>query len=92
MFKNERPDYLAVNRDGLLPIPSPGGHAQTLRLRVDREAVAMTALDDLPARHALSAYDAVYLELALRRSLPLATTDAALPKAMAAAGVARAEL
>jgi predicted nucleic acid-binding protein len=66
--------------------------AQALRLRVDREPVAMTALDDLAARHALSVYDATYLELALRRNLPLATADAALLKAMAAAGVARAEL
>lgn len=66
--------------------------AQALRLRVDREPVAMAALDDLAARHALSVYDATYLELALRRNLPLATADAALLKAMAAAGVARAEL
>jgi len=35
----------------------------------------------------LTVYDAVYLELALRRSLPLATTDAALSKAAKAAGV-----
>lgn len=66
-------------------------HAQALRLDVDREPVAMTTLDDLAARHALRAYDAAYLELALRRALPLATHDAALLKAMAAVGVARAE-
>lgn len=66
-------------------------HAQALCIVVDREPVAMTALDDLAARHALSAYDATYLELALRRALPLATHDAALLKAMAAVGVARAE-
>lgn len=63
-----------------------------LHLRVDREPVAMTALDTLAARHFLSVYDATYLELALRRSLPLATLDEALQKAMADAGVARAEL
>lgn len=66
-------------------------HAQGLCLHVDREPVAMTALDDLAARHSLSAYDAAYLELALRRNLPLASNDAALLKAMAAPGVARAE-
>ncbi len=66
-------------------------HAQALRMDIDREPVAMTTLDDLAARHALSAYDAAYLELALRRALPLATNDAALLKAMAAVGVARAE-
>jgi len=67
-------------------------HAQALRLTVDREPVAMTALDDLAACHGLSAYDAAYLELALRRGLPLATTDKALLEAMAAAGVAQAVL
>ena len=51
----------------------------------------MTTLDDLAARHALSAYDATYLELSLRRGLPLATNDAALLKAMATVGVARAQ-
>jgi predicted nucleic acid-binding protein len=40
----------------------------------------------------LSAYDAAYLELALRRALPLATLDEALQKAMTGADVARAEL
>jgi predicted nucleic acid-binding protein len=40
----------------------------------------------------LSAYDAAYLELALRRNLPLATLDDALLKAMTATGVERAEL
>jgi predicted nucleic acid-binding protein len=66
--------------------------AQALRLNVDREPVAMGRVDDLAALHALSAYDAAYLELALRRNLPLATLDGALLKAMAATGVARAEL
>jgi predicted nucleic acid-binding protein len=66
--------------------------AQALRLNVDREPVAMRVVDDLAALHALSAYDAAYLELALRRNLPLATLDDALLKAMTATGVARAEL
>ena len=63
------------------------GMAAALRLRVDREAVALTALDELAARHGLTAYDAVYLELALRRGLPLATLDGALLAVMAEAGV-----
>ncbi|MEP7300168.1 MAG: type II toxin-antitoxin system VapC family toxin [Caldimonas sp.] len=62
--------------------------ASALRIKVDREAVPITALDDLAAAHALSAYDAAYLELALRRGLPLATKDKALSGAMAKAGVA----
>jgi len=38
----------------------------------------MRVVDDLAALHALSAYDAACLELALRRNLPLATLDDAL--------------
>ena len=42
----------------------------------------------LARRFGLSAYDATYLELALRRGLPLATLDRRLQEAAAAAGVA----
>ncbi len=45
---------------------------------------------DLPAlaqTHSLTNYDAAYLSLALRLGLPLATTDAALRRAAAAAAV-----
>lgn len=62
--------------------------ASALRLRVDREAVSMTDIDAIASAFALSAYDAVYLELARRRSLPLATQDAGLLRALKAAGVA----
>lgn len=61
--------------------------AAGLRLRVDHEPVSMVDLDALAAHHRLSAHDAAYLELALRRSLPLATLDAALLAASEAAGV-----
>lgn len=63
--------------------------AASLRLRVDREAVSMVALDALAANHQLTTYDAAYLELAVRRNLPLATQDAALKRAMLAMGVAQ---
>ena len=66
--------------------------ASVLRLRVDREPVSMVTLDALAARHKLTAYDAAYLELALRRQLALATLDAALVASLSAAGVAAAEL
>lgn len=66
--------------------------ATALRMRVDREPVAIAALDELAALHTLGAYDAAYLELALRRNLPLATQDKALVAAMARAGVPAAEL
>lgn len=61
--------------------------ATALRIKVDREPVAIVALDELAARHGLSAYDAAYLELAIRRGLPLATQDGHLRAAMAKAGV-----
>lgn len=61
--------------------------AAALRLRVGREPVAITAIDDIAASHGLTAYDAAYLELALRRRLPLATLDDALVAAMAKVGV-----
>jgi predicted nucleic acid-binding protein len=41
----------------------------------------------LAARHKLTAYDAVYLELAQRRGLPLATLDTALRNAASSEGV-----
>ena len=66
--------------------------ASALRLRIDREPVAMDVLDMLAARHGLTTYDAVYLELALRRALPLATQDKLLRAAMAGAGVASPQL
>ena len=61
--------------------------AGALRLKVDRQPMAIAVLDELAARLGLDAYDAAYLELALRRGLPLATLDEALAAAMAKAGV-----
>ncbi len=43
---------------------------------------------ELAQRHRLTLYDAAYLELSLRRGLPLATFDAALRRAANAASVA----
>ena len=66
--------------------------AAGLRLQVCREPVSLLTLDALAAEHGLSAYDACYLELALRRQLPLATLDKALRAAMQACGVPAAPL
>jgi predicted nucleic acid-binding protein len=49
-----------------------------LPVRVDCEPLKFTTIDRLAAVHGLSAYDAVYLELALRRSLTLVSLDAKL--------------
>jgi predicted nucleic acid-binding protein len=53
----------------------------------DGASAAFTRLSELAARHALSVYDAAYLELAQRRRLPLGCRDRALRDAAAACGV-----
>jgi predicted nucleic acid-binding protein len=67
-------------------------HLETLPIETDSEtnAHAWSATLGLARRHRLSLYDACYLELALRRKLPLASFDAALLRAAAAEGVATA--
>lgn len=64
--------------------------AAGLPLRVDRELLDMVALDAIAADQQLTVYDAVYLELAKRRALPLATLDSKLLAAMQKAGVSQA--
>jgi predicted nucleic acid-binding protein len=60
-----------------------------LPIEADRESEVQAWRDatQLADRHRLSVYDAAYLELALRRNLPLATLDADLSRAAAAEGV-----
>jgi predicted nucleic acid-binding protein len=58
-----------------------------LRIRVDRSPDENAVLRVARA-HRLSVYDAVYLELAQREGLPLATLDADLRRAAAGEGVA----
>jgi predicted nucleic acid-binding protein len=58
---------------------------------VTDQATAARALGDtlqLARRYTLSAYDAAYLELALRSGLPLVTLDADLAQAASATGLA----
>jgi predicted nucleic acid-binding protein len=50
------------------------------------------AIYALARKHRLTAYDAAYLELAIRRSLPLASMDEALNKAAVASGVSLVQL
>ena len=54
------------------------GELGDLPVRVDHEPLDFIALDRLAATHGLSAYDAAYLDLALRRSLTLVSLDARL--------------
>lgn len=60
---------------------------QELPIDTDRQTPEPSLLLSLALRHDLSACDATYLELALRRQLPIATLDAALADAARIAGV-----
>lgn len=59
----------------------------TLGLLVDRTPVDLRALYQVSRRFGLSAYDASYLELAMRLKIPLATRDTALMKASQTLGL-----
>jgi len=62
---------------------------RSLPLRVDHEmaGLAFSRLSELASVHALSVYDAAYLELAQRRKLVLGCKDGPLRKAAKRAGV-----
>jgi predicted nucleic acid-binding protein len=62
-----------------------------LPVDVDRDTATLAWRDTLTLaeRHRLTLYDATYLELSLRRGLPLATFDRALRAAATAAGATR---
>ncbi len=57
-----------------------------LPIETDREADLQVALN-LARDHGLSFYDAMYLELGVRRGAPLATLDAELARAATAEGL-----
>lgn len=50
----------------------------SVKMDQDGAPLAFTKLSTLAAEHGLSVYDAVYLELALRKKLPLACKDGTL--------------
>ena len=62
-------------------------HSQPIALDEETGVRAWTETLHLARTHRLSVYDASYLELAIRRGLPLATLDAELRAASAALGV-----
>lgn len=65
------------------------GMLQGMNIEVDEDTFARALSDtlQLSRTHKLSSYDASYLELALRRRVPLATLDDDLRKAAKKAGV-----
>ena len=69
--------------------PGIRAHLDALPIEVDQVSASRTwsAALDLAAAHALSVYDAMYLELAVRMRMPLATLDRALRTAGESAGV-----
>ena len=62
-------------------------HALPVKVDHDMTALAFTTLSELATTHALSVYDAAYLELARRRKLPLACADGPLKAAARRIGV-----
>jgi predicted nucleic acid-binding protein len=58
-----------------------------LPISIDTTVPSPAQLFDLALRYDLTSYDALYLDLALRRSLPIATQDQALAHAAMVAGV-----
>ena len=79
----KRKQYQAAVRDKYIAL------LLKLPLSVDpfTDAFAWTNTLALAQRHTLTVYDAAYLELALRRGLPLATLDSALRDAARREGV-----
>jgi predicted nucleic acid-binding protein len=71
-------------------VPRFLGLVNGLRVSVDQCTLRHVFDNMLPlaVRHAISSYDAAYLELALRKRAPLATLHAGLARAARAAGVA----
>ena len=65
------------------------GWLRGLPIRMDHEmgALAFSKLSDLAVAYRLSVYDAAYLELADRRTLPLACKDGPLRKAAKQHGI-----
>lgn len=82
---------LAERKGRITPAQSDAFIADLSKLGIERDdeapARAFTHLLGLCRRHRLTSYDAIYLDLAVRRSLPLATLDDDLRKTAKQLGV-----
>lgn len=84
--------FLVATRRGRIRVeewPQIRGYLSALPIEIDPVSVSRTWGDSLEiARtHQLSVYDAMYLELAVRLRMPLATMDHTLSQAARASGV-----
>ena len=81
----------AIRRKRITPLYRDQSLAELTQMPIaidaDTNVYAWTTTIRLAERFALTIYDSAYLELAQRRSLPLATLDAELQAAAAALGV-----
>lgn len=82
--------FLKLARQRVLPPDVCEGAVErfaALELRIDRSAPAPDRLFALATQYRLSAYDACYLELALRIGAPVACMDGGLKAAATTAGL-----
>jgi len=83
---------MSERKGRITPTQSDAFIADLSKLGIERDAEAperaFTQLLVLCRTHRLTSYDAIYLELAIRRSLPLATLDDDLRKTAKKLGVA----
>jgi len=94
LWQTEVANILATaERRNLLTAPEVAEACATLqqlsptRLRLDVSVLTLDELTKSATQYRLTAYDAAYLLLALRETIPIATLDKALRAAMARAGV-----
>ena len=81
---------MGERRECILPAESARFLTLLRDLPIEFEALpfsGLTGLASLAREHGLSAYDAAYLDVAIRRGLPLATNDRSLEKAAHQSGV-----
>lgn len=77
----------AARRDRITEAASKRFLSTLDRLTLEYTEAPPARLFDLASRFGLTAYDAAYLDVAMIRAVPLATTDGALGRAAKAAGV-----
>ena len=80
-------------KSGIIPAAKADAFLTTLEslnITLDQDGTdrILTDVHHLAVKYGLTSYDATYLELTIRRKLPLATLDEALIKACTAAGEA----